>query len=118
VVPPTSGPLCNGNAPVVAPREPGGVDHTIDAGVYLPVAAPPPSPTPPSPTPPATVPPTANPVPTNPLPTDPSPVGTHAGALAYTGVAGLPQMVILGVLLFGAGAVLAFASRKRRAGQR
>lgn len=122
VVPPTSGRLCDGNAPVLAPKVAGGVDHTIDAGVYIPVAAPPPSLTPPS-TAPSTLPPTtspmpSNPMPTNPVPTTPGPVKTHAGALAYTGVAGLPQMIILGVLLFGAGAVLAFASRKRRAGQR
>ncbi|MFD2419791.1 SdrD B-like domain-containing protein [Amycolatopsis pigmentata] len=110
VVPPTSGQLCDGNAPVVAPKAPGGVDHTIDAGVYLPVAAPPPSSTPPSSSPPS-------PMPTNPAPTNPAPVGTHAGSLAYTGVPGLPMLIILGVLLFGAGAALAFAGRKRRANQ-
>jgi nitric oxide dioxygenase len=32
--------LCNGNAPVTAPDKPGGVDHTIDAGVYIPKATP------------------------------------------------------------------------------
>lgn len=30
--------LCNGYAPVTAPANPGGVDHTIDAGVYIPQA--------------------------------------------------------------------------------
>ncbi|WP_285490321.1 SdrD B-like domain-containing protein [Amycolatopsis taiwanensis] len=107
VVPPTSGRLCNGYAPVTAPAEPGGVDHTIDAGVYIPQAPPPSSP-------PTSPPPTSAP----PMPSEPAPTNPNTGSLAYTGVSGLPGMIALGVLLVGAGAALAFASRKRRAKQR
>ncbi|WP_186382583.1 SdrD B-like domain-containing protein, partial [Amycolatopsis rhizosphaerae] len=56
VIPPATGELCNGYAPVTAPSTPGGVDHTIDAGVYLPA---PPTSTPPTSVPPASPPPTA-----------------------------------------------------------
>jgi hypothetical protein len=38
VVPPTTGQLCNGHAPVTAPDNPGKVDHTIDAGMHIPRA--------------------------------------------------------------------------------
>lgn len=110
VIPPTTGQLCNGYAPVTAPTNPGGVDHTIDAGVYIPQA--PPTSTPPTSTPPTSVP------PTNPMPTTPPPSNTRTGALANTGIPGLPEMIVLGVLLLGAGAALAFANRKRRAKQR
>ncbi|MCA1222635.1 hypothetical protein LCE31_30580, partial [Streptomyces sp. 8L] len=41
VVPPTSGKLCDGTAPVTAPAKAGGVVHTIDAGVYIPAKTPP-----------------------------------------------------------------------------
>ncbi|MFC0436435.1 SdrD B-like domain-containing protein [Kutzneria buriramensis] len=100
VIPPTTGQLCNGYAPVTAPANPGGVDHTIDAGVYIPQAPPPTS------TPPTSVP-----------PTTPAPTGTHTSSLAYTGVSGLPWTILLGVLVLGAGAALVFVSRKRRAKQ-
>ncbi|QUQ68901.1 SdrD B-like domain-containing protein [Kutzneria sp. CA-103260] len=99
VVPPTTGELCNGYAPVTAPANPGGVDHTIDAGVYIPQA-------PPTTTPPTSAPPTTAPT---------QPTGTHTGPLAYTGVSGLPWLIVLGVLVVGAGAALVFVSRKRRA---
>src|SRR5205823_5685595 len=46
VTPPATGQLCNGYAPVTAPAAPGEVDHTIDAGVYIPQA--PPASTPPA----------------------------------------------------------------------
>ncbi|MFF3765369.1 SdrD B-like domain-containing protein [Streptomyces sp. NPDC001922] len=77
VTPPTTGPLCNGSVPVTAPDKPGGVDHTIDAGVYIPKATPTPTPTDtanptPSPTDTATPTPTDTATPT-PTPTDPAP---------------------------------------------
>lgn len=105
VDPPTTGRLCDGYAPVTAPAIPGGVDHTIDAGVYIPQASPPTS------TPPASTPPTSVP------PTTPAPSGKAPGPLASTGVSGLPWILLLGVLLLGAGATLALTSRKRRAKQ-
>ncbi|HET6503213.1 MAG TPA: SdrD B-like domain-containing protein [Amycolatopsis sp.] len=113
VVPPTTGELCNGDAPVTAPAEPGGVDHTIDAGVYIP-QPPPPSSAPPSP--PTSAPPASAP-PKTPAPTNPGPTDTTPGSLAYTGVSGVPQMIFLGVLLLAAGAAFVFLSRKRRAKQ-
>ncbi|MBI0376331.1 hypothetical protein JBE27_08600, partial [Streptomyces albiflaviniger] len=59
VTPPRTGQLCNGRAPVTAPDKPGEVDHTIDAGVYIPKKTPPnPKPTPtPSSQPPTSEPP-------------------------------------------------------------
>ncbi|MFI0780337.1 SdrD B-like domain-containing protein [Streptomyces sp. NPDC021212] len=77
VTPPTTGELCDGSAPVTAPDKPGGVDHTIDAGVYLPKATPTPTPTPTDtakPTPTPTSPPTHTSSPT-PAPASP-PAGT------------------------------------------
>jgi SdrD B-like domain len=97
VIPPTTGQLCNGYAPVTAPATPGGVDHTIDAGVYIPQA------------PPTSAPPTT---------TNPTPTNTSTGSLAYTGISGLPVMILIGVLLIGAGAAFAFVSRRRGARQR
>ncbi|WP_246018881.1 SdrD B-like domain-containing protein [Saccharothrix australiensis] len=113
VVPPTTGRLCNGYAPVVAPDEPGEVDHTIDAGVHIP--EPPTTTT----TPPTTVPPTTSEPPTSPAPTTtvPAPPGKHPRSLASTGVGGLPWVVLVGVLVLGAGVALAILSRKRRAKQ-
>ncbi|MBC3991863.1 hypothetical protein H8N00_23860 [Streptomyces sp. AC563] len=72
VTPPKTGPLCTGDAPVTAPDKPGGVDHTIDAGVYMPKDTPPPTPTPtPTPTDPTPTPtPTPTPEPTS-TPTSP-----------------------------------------------
>ncbi|MEV1119711.1 SdrD B-like domain-containing protein [Actinosynnema sp. NPDC049800] len=103
VVPPTTGQLCNGYAPVTAPANPGEVDHTIDAGVHIPQ---------PDPT---TTPPTTTVPPTTPAPTTTTPPG---GSLADTGVsAGLPWVVLIGVLVLGTGAALAFLSRKRRTRQ-
>ncbi|MFG2095753.1 SdrD B-like domain-containing protein [Streptomyces sp. NPDC048612] len=66
VTPPTTGRLCNGHASVTAPDKPGGVDHTIDAGVYIPKATPTPTPTEtptqtPTPTPTPTETPTSTP---------------------------------------------------------
>ncbi|MEV7238721.1 SdrD B-like domain-containing protein [Streptomyces sp. NPDC051020] len=114
VTPPTTGQLCSGSALVTAPDKPGGVDHTIDAGVYIPKVTPTPSPTStPSPTPsspPASTPPSPAP-PAN----HPAPDGGSKGWLAHTGMSGLPQMIAFVGLLVSAGLVIAFMSRKRRA---
>ncbi len=111
VIPPTTGQLCNGYAPVTAPANPGGVDHTIDAGVYIP-QAPPTTPMPPTSTPPTSEP------PATPMPTTPPPSNTRTDSLADTGISSLPVMIFLGVVLLGAGAAFVFVSRKRRAKQR
>lgn len=103
VDPPTTGQLCDGFAPVTAPDSPGEVDHTIDAGVHIPQ---------PEPTTTTSVPPT-----TTPAPTTTAVAAKPTGSLASTGVSGLPWVVLLGVLVLGAGAALAFVSRKRRAKQ-
>lgn len=105
VTPPTTGQLCSGSGPVTAPGEPGEVDHTIDAGVYVPQPSPTTSSTTPSPTTTSVS-----------LPTSSSPVpgDKQSGSLATTGVSGLPWLVGLGVLALGAGSALAFASRRRR----
>ncbi|WP_225848311.1 SdrD B-like domain-containing protein [Streptomyces sp. HPF1205] len=114
VVPPTTGELCDGTAPVTAPARPGGVDHTIDAGVYVPRPAPPtsapPSSTPPASTP-ASVPPTA-------APTGGSTGGSNPGALAPTGMSGIGEILSLVALLVGAGTAFAFVSRRRHARHR
>ncbi|WP_173405608.1 SdrD B-like domain-containing protein [Streptantibioticus cattleyicolor] len=110
VTPPTSGQLCNGYAPVTAPDTPGGVDHTIDAGVYVPKATPPPS-SPPS-SPPASTPPSPAP------PANPAPPGGSTGSLAHTGTSGVPQLVALVAILVGAGSAITFMARKRRARKR
>ncbi|MEV6872975.1 SdrD B-like domain-containing protein [Amycolatopsis sp. NPDC051128] len=102
VVPPTTGQLCNGYAPVTAPANPGEVDHTIDAGVYIPKA------------PPTTTPPTTEP-PASTAPTTTVPTGKPGGSLAFTGVSGLPWLLLLGLLALGAGVTLTFVGRKRRA---
>ncbi|MFI9261615.1 SdrD B-like domain-containing protein [Streptomyces sioyaensis] len=133
VTPPDTGQLCNGYAPVTAPNRPGGVDHTIDAGVYIPKATPSPTPTPtpttstsptptgsPSPTPSPTSPPAATPPDATPPsppapPAEPAPAGGSTGSLAHTGTSGLPEMIALVGLLVGAGLVVTFMSRKRRA---
>jgi hypothetical protein len=115
VVPPATGRLCNGYAPVTAPAEPGGVDHTIDAGVYVPRPAPPT--TPPASTPPASTPPASA----------PAPGGTHtgtaggsgpSGSLAHTGTADIGEILSVVALLLGTGSALALLSRRRRAGHR
>ncbi|MFI9080052.1 SdrD B-like domain-containing protein [Streptomyces sioyaensis] len=135
VAPPNTGQLCNGYAPVTAPDKPGGVDHTIDAGVYIPKATPTPTPTPtpsptpttpqtPTPSPTPTMPQTPTPSPTSPPaaappspapPANPAPAGRSTGSLAHTGMAGLPEMIALVGLLVGAGLVITSMSRKRRA---
>ncbi|MFE0022605.1 SdrD B-like domain-containing protein [Amycolatopsis sp. NPDC059021] len=99
VVPPATGRLCNGYAPVTAPANPGGVDHTIDAGVYLP-----PPPTPPtSTTPPAP-------------PENPAPPAPQAQApLASTGIPLLPALLVLAAALIAGGTGFLLAGRKRRA---
>ncbi|MFE4646816.1 SdrD B-like domain-containing protein, partial [Streptomyces sp. NPDC056730] len=114
VTPPRTGRLCNGYAPVTAPTTPGGVDHTIDAGVYIPQAA---SPTP---TPPATTSPTPSPTPTSvpptgPAPNTPAPAGRPPGSLANTGTSNLGEVLALVALLIGAGTAVVLVSRKRRA---
>lgn len=133
VTPPTSGQLCNGSTPVTAPDEPGGVDHTIDAGVYIPKGKPVPTPTPsptspPSPTtPPASTPPASTP------PAGHAPAGGGSGdsggsgrlaglgdlggSLAHTGTSGLPQMIALVGLLVGTGLTMAVMGRRRRTRQ-
>ncbi|WP_309500644.1 SdrD B-like domain-containing protein [Streptomyces shenzhenensis] len=111
VTPPTTGRLCNGYAPVTAPAKPGGIDHTIDAGVYIPKkVTPSPTPTPTPSSPPASAPPSPKPPANN-----PAPAGGSTGSLAHTGMTGLPGMLVLTGLLVGAGVVVAFWSRKRRA---
>ncbi|MFD7289994.1 SdrD B-like domain-containing protein [Streptomyces sp. NPDC059863] len=123
VTPPTTGRLCNGYAPVTAPTKPGGVDHTIDAGVYIPQPESP-SPTPPespspSPTPTPTPTPTTTPAPpTGPAPNTPAPAGRPPGSLANTGTSDLGEMLALVTLLLGAGAAAVLISRKRRARHR
>ncbi|WP_346177318.1 SdrD B-like domain-containing protein [Streptomyces cuspidosporus] len=118
VTPPRTGRLCNGYAPVTAPEKPGGVDHTIDAGVYIVKKTPTPTPTP---TPPSSEPPTHQP-PTHEPPNQPGPqggsdqTGGGGGSLANTGTQVL-TIVSLSALLVGAGAAVAFAARKRRARQ-
>ncbi|MFE3907841.1 SdrD B-like domain-containing protein [Streptomyces sp. NPDC059153] len=114
VTPPTTGPLCNGYAPVTAPDKPGGVDHTIDAGVYIPKETPTSTPTPtPTPTPPAAS------TPPSPVPpaNHPAPAGGGGGWLANTGTPGLAEMIGIVGLLVGAGLVIAFVTRNRRARQ-
>ncbi|MET8830102.1 SdrD B-like domain-containing protein [Streptomyces sp. NPDC004610] len=126
VTPPTTGRLCNGYAPVTAPAAPGGVDHTIDAGVHIPEPVSPtptptasesPSPTPtasesPSPTPTESD--TSGPKPTGPAPNAPGP----DGGLAETGMSGLGGVLALVAVLVGAGATVVYASRQRRASHR
>ncbi|MFG3552306.1 SdrD B-like domain-containing protein [Streptomyces sp. NPDC047725] len=124
VTPPTTGPLCKGSAPVTAPDEAGGVDHTIDAGVYIPKDTPAPSPTS---TPPSTQAPTPTPTPTPPAasaPPSPAPPANHpapagggGGSMANTGVPGVAEMIGIVGLLVGAGVVIAFVARNRRARQ-
>ncbi|MFF0389873.1 SdrD B-like domain-containing protein [Kitasatospora sp. NPDC004615] len=142
VIPPTEGPPGLGHAQVTAPSEPGGVDHTIDAGVYVPEATPSssasPSPSPsdsasPSPEPsgsgsqsPSSSPspsaspsesssPTASVPPAGTTPAGPAPTSTPKGSLAFTGSSGTGRIVLLGALLVGAGAALVLLSRKRHA---
>ncbi|MBV9022740.1 MAG: hypothetical protein JO362_02765 [Streptomycetaceae bacterium] len=126
VIPPTAGQLCNGYAPVRAPAKPGGVDHTIDAGVYIPQAAPPKS-VPPKSVPPKSAPPKSAPprsaspksmLPRSTSPAKPVQTRTNAGALAPTGISGLPKMIFLSAVLLGAGAAFAFVSWRRYAKQR
>ncbi|MEU9338054.1 SdrD B-like domain-containing protein [Streptomyces sp. NPDC048290] len=122
VTPPTSGRLCNGYAPVTAPDRPGGVDHTIDAGVHIPAPqspSPTPSPTPtdsPTPSPTPTPTPTGSDTPT-PGPNTPAPNGP-GGGLAETGMSGLGSALALAALLFGAGTTVVLVNRQRRARHR
>ncbi|RKN08182.1 SdrD B-like domain-containing protein [Streptomyces radicis] len=111
VTPPTSGRLCNGYAPVTAPDTPGGVDHTIDAGVHIP------EPESPAPTPPDSPSPTPPPAePTDPAPNDPAPAGrSPGGGLAHTGTSGLGGVIALTAVLLGAGTAAVFVTRQRRA---
>ncbi|MFI1868879.1 SdrD B-like domain-containing protein [Streptomyces jumonjinensis] len=121
VTPPTTGQRCNGYAPVTAPATPGGVDHTIDAGVYIPQeASPTPTPTAsPSPTPSPSPSPTSTPVtPTSAAPNTPAPAGRTSGSLASTGTSDLGGVLALVALLLGAGAAVVLVSRKRRARHR
>ncbi|MBO3677579.1 SdrD B-like domain-containing protein [Streptomyces sp. NEAU-YJ-81] len=118
VTSPTTGPLCDGYAPVTAPDKPGGVDHTIDAGVYLPKEEPTPTPTPTTPTPtPTPTPPAASTPPPAPSGNHPAPDGGGGGSLANTGTPGLVEMIGIVGLLVGAGLVIAFVTRNRRARQ-
>ena len=123
VVPPASGELCDGFAPVTAPANPGGVDHTIDAGVYIPAPVPPPtSSSPPTTTPttkPSTTPSTSrSTTPTPPPTTPPATETSNSGGLAHTGMSSaLPELAMISVLLLSAGAAIAWGSRQRRAGR-
>ncbi|PNG98740.1 SdrD B-like domain-containing protein [Streptomyces malaysiensis] len=127
VTPPKTGRLCSGQAPVTAPDKPGEVDHTIDAGVYIPKEAPPtptPTPTPPSSEPPNSEPPSHEPPthepPASEPPNNPGPQGGGGGgggSLANTGTSGLLKIASLSALLLGSGAAFAFMTRKRRARQ-
>lgn len=121
VVPPTTGRLCAGSTSVTAPAEPGGVDHTIDAGVYVPRTTPPtstppastrPTPTHPTSTPPVSVPPASLP------PAGPATGSKPGGLLAHTGTSGMGEILSLVALLLGAGGALVLMSRKRRARHR
>lgn len=113
VVPPTTGELCDGYAPVNAPAKAGGVDHTIDAGVYVPAPAPPPSSTPPSSTPSTSKSPTTPP--TTPTPSSST---TSSGGLAHTGLSdSVPELVLVSMLLLSAGGAIAWGSRQRRLGK-
>ena len=94
-----------------APDKPGGVDHTIDAGVYIPKETPAPTPTPtPTPTTPGAS------TPPSPVPSanQPTPAGGGGGSLASTGTRGLTEMIGLVGLLVGAGLVITFVTRNRR----
>ncbi|MEU1805918.1 SdrD B-like domain-containing protein [Streptomyces sp. NPDC019937] len=139
VTPPKTGQPCAGQAPVTAPDKPGEVDHTIDAGVYIPKeeppTTPPPSTPPPSSEPPGHEPPSSGPTPSVPSgaeppaslpPNRPGPQtgsgsgsgpgsGSVSGSLANTGRSGVVQMISLAALLAGTGAAFAFVARKRRA---
>ncbi|GLW90361.1 hypothetical protein Aglo03_11770 [Actinokineospora globicatena] len=100
VTPPTTGRLCDGSTPVTAPNTPGEVNHTIDAGVYIPQP-----------------PPTTTPAPTTPPPTTTSPPPAPNGSrppLPDTGVSGIPWLLGLGVLTLAAGTALILVTRKRR----
>lgn len=132
MTPPTTGPLCNGSAPVTAPDKPGGVNHTIDAGVYIPKEKPTPTPTP-TPTPHRR----RHRLRLHPDPDADFHTGTDAarglhaavaraacqppgsgrwrrGSLANTGTPGLAEMIGIVGLLVGAGLVIAFVTRNRR----
>ncbi|MFE5591162.1 SdrD B-like domain-containing protein [Streptomyces sp. NPDC056549] len=112
VTPPTAGRLCNGYAPVTAPDKPGGVNHTIDAGVYIPKGKPKPT-TKPTPTPSS---PSASTPPSHtPPPNKPGPNGGDSGSLAHTGSSGVTQTIGFVGLLLGTGLIITFMSRKRRA---
>ncbi len=108
VVPPTSGKLCDGTAPVTAPAKAGGVDHTIDAGVYVPSKTPPPTSPPPTSSAPTSAP------TTGPAPSNPAQQASGSGTLADTGLSGVAEILAVVALLVGSGAVFAYVSRKRR----
>ncbi|MFD8380346.1 SdrD B-like domain-containing protein [Streptomyces sp. NPDC059679] len=113
VTPPKTGQLCKGLAPVTAPDKAGEVDHTIDAGVYIPKEEPPTT-EPPTTEPPSTEPPTHEP-PASVPPNKPGPqTGGGGGSLANTGTSGLLTIISLSALLAGTGAAFAFVTRKRR----
>ncbi|MDT0269075.1 SdrD B-like domain-containing protein [Streptomyces sp. DSM 44915] len=119
VTPPTSGRLCDGYAPVTAPATPGGVDHTIDAGVHIPEPEPPVEPTDPPPAEP--VDPPAEPVEPEPNAPEPQAPGPDrpgpgpGGSLAQTGTSGLGGMLALTAVLLGAGTAAVLITRQRRA---
>ncbi|MBB1159222.1 hypothetical protein H4281_39290 [Amycolatopsis sp. DR6-1] len=105
VVPPKSGRLCDGYAPVTAPAEAGGVDHTIDAGVYLPLPPGPPA---------SSAPPATSPNPAPPAAHPPAPGATDTDSLASTGIPLLPMLLILGGALLAGGTGFLVAARRRR----
>ncbi|MFE6102883.1 SdrD B-like domain-containing protein [Streptomyces laurentii] len=118
VTPPTTGRLCDGSAPVTAPKNPGEVDHTIDAGVYIPEKTPPtPTPTPtPTTAPPTSTPSTPAPTvpPASTAPAGPVPNGGGSGSLAHTGTSPTGMILAVTTLLLGAGTAVVLVTRRRR----
>jgi len=111
VTPPTTDRLCDGSAPVTAPTEAGGVDHTIDAGVHIP------KPDPPTTQPGSEAPPTSEAVsPAEPAGPEQASGRTNDDSLAQTGVPALPALIFLGFLAVVAGVALWIVGRRRHTG--
>ncbi|WP_424184529.1 SdrD B-like domain-containing protein [Actinokineospora sp. G85] len=113
VTPPTTDRLCNGYAPVTAPTEAGGVDHTIDAGVHIPKPVPPTTPPPTTEAPPTTEPTPQNQAAPAPAPTTPPTPKPAAAPLAHTGIPALPELLFFSLLAITTGAALWRTTHKR-----